>query len=108
MRWRVEIFDQRVTDELESWPVPLRAALVKIVERIEAVGLEHVHEPHVKQLRGKIWEMRPSAAGNEGRALYVTVHQARVVIVVAFQKKSRKTPPHLLDLAEQRAKEIRG
>lgn len=70
------------------------------------MGLERVYEPHVKHLRGKIWEMRPSATGLEGRALYVTVTGARVVIVVAFQKKTRKTPSHYLDLAETRAKDL--
>jgi phage-related protein len=104
MHWTVEVLDQRVADEIEAWPVPLRAALTRIIERIEAVGLERVYEPHVKHVRGKIWEMRPGAAGLEGRALYLAVSGARVVIVVAFQKKTRKTPSHYLDLAETRAK----
>lgn len=86
--------------------MPLRAALAKIVERIELVGLDRVYEPHVRHVRGKIWEMRPGAAGLEGRALYLTVTGARVVVVVAFQKKTRKTPSHYLDLAETRAKDL--
>lgn len=106
MRWTVEVLDRRIADEIEAWPAPLRAALTKIIERVETIGLERVYEPHVKHLRGKIWEMRPSATGLEGRALYVTVAGARVVIVVAFQKKSRKTPSHYLDLAETRAKDL--
>lgn len=64
MRWHVELFDRHVADEIDSWPVALRASLLKIVERIQSVGLE-------------------------------------------LQKKSRKTPPHYLDLAEARAKEIK-
>jgi phage-related protein len=106
MRWTVELLDQRVADEIEAWPVALRTALTRIIDRIEAVGLERVHEPHVKHVRGKIWEMRPGATGLEGRALYVTVTGARVVIVVAFQKKTQKTPAHFLDLAETRAKDL--
>ena len=106
MRWTVEVLDQRVADEIEAWPAPLRAALTKIVQRIEAVGLERVYEPHIKHVRGKIWEMRPGAVGLEGRALYLTVTGAWVVIVVAFQKKTRKTPSHYIDLAETRAKDL--
>ena len=100
------MLDRRVADEIEAWPAGLRAALTRIIERIEAVGLERVYEPHVKHVRGKIWEMRPGAAGLEGRALYVTAVGARVVIVVAFQKKTRKTPSHFLDLADTRAKDL--
>ena len=106
MRWTVEILNEAVSRELEALPLDVRAALAKIVERIEQVGLERVHEPHVKHLRGKLWEMRPSARGNEGRAIYVTARGARVVIVAAFQKKTQKTPARWLDLAEDRAKTI--
>jgi phage-related protein len=107
MAWKVEVLNEAVVAEIDELPVPVRAALVKIVERIEAVGLPNMREPHVKHLRGKIWEMRPSAAGNAGRALYVTAVGMRVVIVAAFNKKSQKTPKRWLELAEERAKDVR-
>lgn len=108
MKWHVEILNEAVSDELEAWPVQVRAVLIKIIERIEAIGLTKMREPHVKHLRGKIWEMRPSAGGNDGRALYVTAKGSRVVIVAAFTKKSQKTPQKWLDLAEERAKGVLG
>jgi len=107
MRWTVEVFNEAVAAEIDAWPNKVRAALAKIVERIEAVGLTSVHEPHVKHLQGKLWEMRPSAGGDDGRALYVTARGRRVVIVVAFLKKSSKTPPWMVELALERAKGIR-
>ena len=106
MGWTVDILDESVLAELDAWPVKVRAALDKIVERIETMGLDRLHEPHVKHLRGKIWEMRPSAAGNDGRALYVAVSGKRVVIVAAFMKKTQKIPKRWLDLAEERAKGV--
>jgi phage-related protein len=106
MRWQVEVLNEAVAEELDAWPADVRAALVKIVERIEAVGLTRLREPHVKHLQGKLWEMRPSASGNDGRALYVTAKGSRVVIVAAFMKKTRKTPKHILDLALERAKGV--
>ena len=84
----------------------VRASLDKIVARIETMGLDRLHEPHVKHLRGKIWEMRPSAGGDDGRALYVAVAGQRVVIVAAFLKKTQKTPKRWLDLAEERARGV--
>jgi phage-related protein len=95
-----------VDAELETLSPPLRAKLTRIAELIVAVGLEHVHEPHVKQLEGKLWEMRVSARGEAARAVYVTASGRRVVIVHAFAKKTRKTPKAVLELARKRAKEV--
>jgi phage-related protein len=103
--WHVEVL-AAVEAELERWPREVRVALVKIVERIEAVGSERVHEPHVRHLEGKLWEMRPDARGVEGRALYVAASGKRVVIVAAFVKKTRKTPRHMIELALERAKGV--
>lgn len=108
MSWRVEVLNATVRAEIEAWPVEVRAALVKIVDRIQVLGLDRVHEPHVKHLEGKIWEMRPSAAGNEGRGLYVAVTGRRVVIVAAFMKKGQKTPRHWIRLAQERARGLLG
>ena len=58
----------------------------------------------VKHLEGKLWEMRPSGRRVEGRALYVAASGRRVVIVLAFQKRTQKTPRRLIELALQRAK----
>jgi phage-related protein len=80
--------------------------LTSIVDRIEALGLERVREPHVKHLRGKLWEMRLSGRDGIGRAIYLTAVGRRVVIVLAFVKKTQQTPPAVLALAERRAKEV--
>ena len=106
MRWQVDILNEAVVAELDAWPATVRAALDKIVERIETLGLDRLHEPHVKHLQGKIWEMRPSAVGDEGRALYVAVSGRRVVILAAFMKKSRKTPGRWIKLALDRARSL--
>ena len=58
MRWTVETLDRRVDAELEALPVALRARKLRLLEMVEALGLEQVHEPHVKHLEGKLWELR--------------------------------------------------
>jgi phage-related protein len=77
-----------------------------MIERIEAVGLERMQEPHVKHLRGKLWELRLSGRDGIGRAIYVTAVGRRVVIVLAFLKKTQRTPHGVLALAERRANEV--
>ncbi|HEV2955456.1 MAG TPA: type II toxin-antitoxin system RelE/ParE family toxin [Xanthobacteraceae bacterium] len=92
--------------ELDTWPRELRAALTRIVDRITSVGLERLGEPHVRHIEGKLWEMRVSANRLEGRALYVAASGRRVVIVLAFIKKTRKTPDRYIRLALERAGRI--
>jgi phage-related protein len=104
--WTVELLDHTVAAELDTWPNDLRAALTRIIERINSVGLERMGDPHVRHIEGKLWEMRPSGRRVEGRALYVAATGRRVVIVLAFLKKTRKTPDRLIRLALDRARRI--
>ena len=104
--WRVETLGKIVDDEIARMPADLQAAFLRLAERIEAVGLERIREPHVRHLRGKLWEMRFSGRDGIGRAMYITRQGRRVIVVHAFVKKSRRTPRSALDLAERRAKEL--
>lgn len=106
MTWTVETLNASVDAELDALPATFQARLSRIVELIEALGLEKVGEPHVKHLEGKLWEMRPKAQDGIARAVYVTVTGRRVVIVHAFVKKTQRTPKTALELARQRAKEV--
>lgn len=106
MAWRVETLNEIVDAEIAELPAEIQAAFLRLAERIEAVGLERLREPHVKHLRGKLWEMRFSGREGIGRAIYVTAVGRRVVVVHAFVKKSQQTPQAALELAEKRAKEI--
>jgi phage-related protein len=54
-------------------------------------------------IEGKLWEMR-SGRRIEGRALYVAASGRRVVIVLAFQKTTQKTPRRMIELALRRTK----
>jgi phage-related protein len=66
-----------------------------------------MHEPHVKHIEGRLWEIRLSGREGIARALYVTATGKRVVILRVFVKKTRKTPRSEIELALARAKEVR-
>jgi phage-related protein len=107
MAWTVETLNETVDAELAELPADMRARLVRISELIEAVGLPNVKEPHVRHVRGQLWEIRLKGKAGIARALYVTSKARRVVIVRAFIKKTEKTPTGEIDLALQRAKEMK-
>jgi len=50
--------------------------------------------------------MRLKGRAGISRALYVTAHEKRVVVVHVFVKKTQKTPRREIELALKRAKEI--
>ncbi|HLG53912.1 MAG TPA: type II toxin-antitoxin system RelE/ParE family toxin [Vicinamibacterales bacterium] len=107
MAWTVETLNETVDAELAELPADMRARLVRISELIESVGLPNVKEPHVRHVRGPLWEIRLKGKAGIARALYVTANQQRVVILRAFIKKTEKTPTGEIDLALQRAKELK-
>jgi phage-related protein len=105
--WIVEVLDARVEDEIENLPADMRARFRRIVELIQNHGLERVREPHVKHLEGPLWEMRIKGKDGISRAIYVTARGRRAVVLRVFIKKTQKTPRLEIDLALERAKEVK-
>ena len=106
MAWSVETLDETVDAELSALPSDMRARFVRIAELIEAVGLPQVREPHVKHVRGPVWEIRLKGAAGIARALYVAAPNQRVVVVRVFVKKTPKTPGSEIEIALRRAREL--
>lgn len=106
MSWTVETLNAKVDAELEALPADMRARFWRIASLIEEFGLQALREPHVKHVRGPLWEMRMKGRDGISRALYVTAFRRRVVVVRAFIKKTEATPNREIELALKRAKEI--
>lgn len=102
----MELLNDHVREELEELPLDMRARFRRIVELIQAYGLERVREPHVKHLEGPLWEGRMKGRDGISRAVYVSAAGRRVV-VRAFIKKTQKTPRRGIDLALARASEVK-
>ena len=105
--WTVETLNATVDSEIEALPVDMRARLVRVGGVIEAVGFQGLPADTVKHLEDKLWELRIRGRDGIARAVYVTAIKQRVVIVRVFVKKTQKTPKHELELARQRAKEVK-
>ena len=105
MAWTVETLSA-VDAEIEALPVALRARLLRLLETVEAVGLEALRAPHVRHLDGKLWELRVRAEGGIARGIYVTAAGRRVVVLHVFAKKSQKTPRRALATARGRMRQV--
>ncbi len=106
MAWTIEILNDAVRRELDALAVDVRARVSKIFDVMREHGPQALREPHVKHVHGRLWEIRASGRDGIGRAIYVTARGQRVIVLVAFAKKSQATPKRHLDLALQRMKEI--
>lgn len=105
--WTVETLNETVDAEVAELPADMRARLARMAELIGSVGLPNVREPHVRHVRGQLWEIRLKGKAGIARALYITSTEQRVVILRAFVKKTEKTPMSEIELALQRAKELK-
>ena len=68
----MEILDRRVEQELDELAPDVRQRFLRIAELIERHGPAAVHEPYVKHLEGKLWEMRMKGRDGIARAIMST------------------------------------
>jgi phage-related protein len=102
-----ETLDRVVDAEIGALPLDMRARLARLSALIEQIGFEALPANSVKHLDEKLWELRISGRDGISRAIYLTASGRRMIILRVFVKKTQKTPPHELELARERAKEIR-
>ncbi len=78
-------------------PLSVAAEIAAAMKRVERDGLSIA-----RKLRGDIWEVRISYDTNIYRLLFSPVgnHSHILLALECFQKKTQKTPPAKIDLAE--------
>jgi len=107
MRWTVGTLNAAVDAEIAALPADMQARYLRFVDVIQQAGFQGLPRESVKHLEDKLWELRITGRDGISRAIYVTATGRRIVVVRVFIKKTQKTPAHELNLARQRAKEIR-
>jgi len=65
-------------------------------------------EPLVRQLDGKLWELRRESDTNIFRLLYAFLPQRRILFLHGFQKKTQKTPRREIETALARLQRFQG
>jgi phage-related protein len=77
MTWTVETLNEVVDEELAALPADMRVRFVHIGRLIQEFGLERVREPHVKHVRGPLWEMRMRGKDGIPRIVFDSARSAR-------------------------------
>ena len=105
MPWTV-VYHDAAASELAEQPEDIRAKLDYVVGLVRTFGLERLPAKYTQHLRDQIWEFRLKGKDGIARALYVTAHGQRIVVVRVFTKKTQRTPPREIKLALKRATEL--
>ena len=90
-----------VEEFLLGLDVKMRAKMNQMMELLEDKGFE-LREPYTKPLEGGIFELRCKQASNITRALFFFYVGGKIVVTNGFTKKTQKTPPKEISLAQKR------
>ncbi len=92
-------------NEIDSWPVSIRAVYARITERIVVFG-PNLGMPFTRSMGDGLFEIRAKGREGIGRAFFCTFVGSKVMILHSFIKKSQKTPAKELAIARRRMKEV--
>lgn len=107
MAYSIEYFNQRVLDEIESWPVGVLADYARLAEMLTEFG-PSLRMPHSRTMGSGLFELRPRGPEGIGRAMYCWMSGQRIVVLHAFVKKTQTTSRADLEIARRRMKEVRN
>ena len=105
MPWTIS-FHEAALAEANALSAEIRAKLNRMALLIAEHGLDALPPKAAKPMADSLWELRIKGKDGIARAFYVTRSGQRLVIVRVFVKKTQKTPPREIGLAQKRAGEV--
>ena len=104
--WSVEYYRREdgtspVVEFLENLDDKTQARFIWSIDQLRVRNVQ-AREPLVKQIEGKLWELRRARDGNIYRLMYFFFTGRKIVFVHGFQKKTDKTPRREIKTAQTR------
>ena len=107
MNYVVEFYSDAVREEIDALPAGFRVRFAIFADRMIEHGA-NLGEPHTEAMGNGLFEMRLKASEGIARVFYCTLVGKRIIMLHSFVKKTPKTPPGDLRLANIRMKEIKN
>jgi phage-related protein len=103
LTWNIVFYEKEdgsipVQEFLEALPTKHRAKAIRDIDILEKYGTA-LTEPHVKHIRGKLWELRIKSASDISRIFYFIFVGKDIVLLHGFVKKAQRTPSREIDTA---------
>ncbi len=103
--YALNYFCEAVRNEIDAWPVGLRARYRALTMRMMEYG-PNLGMPHSRAMGDGLFEIRAKSGEGIGRVFYCVLVGRHIVILHGFVKKSDKTPAKELKIARNRMKEV--
>ena len=105
--YTIDFYNASVEDDILALPPTLLARYFNLADRMRIHGA-NLGEPHTKTFGNGLFELRLKGSEGIARVFYCTLVNRRIVMLHSFVKKTQKTPPRELRIAENRLKEIKN
>lgn len=105
MKWNINYYNESVQEDILGLPDTLLARYFKLTDLMKIYGA-NLGEPHTKAMGDGLFELRLKGKEGIARVFYCTKVGKNIYMLHSFIKKSQKTPPKELKLAEKRMKEV--
>lgn len=96
-----------VEEDIDRLSMPDQAKVYAYVSKLEQIGYK-LGTPFVKQIEGKLKELRIPVAPGQYRVFFFFHHGEDFYLLHGFLKKTQKTPVKEIETAKKRMKHIIG
>jgi len=107
MDWEILYYSEELQRSIMEFAAGIRARYIHLTERIETFG-PNLGMPHSRAMGKGLFELRMKSKEGIGRVFYCILPNQRIMMLHAFVKKTSKTPPKELRIAQTRAKEAQA
>ena len=86
---------------IEELSVMEQAKIRNVLRLLQEFG-SNLSMPHARQIKGKLWELRPGGV----RLFYFAYIEQQFVILHGYRKQSQKAPDREIEIAMRRMQEL--
>lgn len=86
---------------IDELPVMEQARVRNVLRLLQEFGA-NLNMPHAKQIKGKLWELRPGGV----RLFYFAYIGHQFVILHGYRKQSQKAPDREIEIAMRRMQDL--
>jgi phage-related protein len=104
MNWEIKYHDTKLQEAILKLPVGILARYFHCTDRMQVFGPD-LGMPHTRAMGSGLFELRLKSQEGIGRVFYCTLVQHKIIMLHQFVKKTDKTPPKELAIANKRLKE---
>ena len=105
MNWTISFYNERVHQEIKSWPDDLYADFLRLASLLHDYGMD-LRMPHSRAMGNGLFELRCRGKDGIGRAFYCMLTGRTILVLHSFIKKTQETPKDEIRIAHKRQKEV--